>query len=318
MKSLRRMEFGTAPCRMTVAGADGVASLAMTVDEKRDCCVCDTPMEQQIEPWCLRCTLCGTWGSTLDVDINGASSEALDEESREYGLETLRRQNFALVLDRLAQLRPLAGARLLDVGAAHGWFLESAAARGMRAVGIEPDEQVARRSGLGQEKVRVGFFPDVLSQDETFDVITFHDVMEHMPDVDAAVSACWRHLSPGGVLVLNLPNSRGIVYRLAALAARWGLKTPFRRLWQVGLPSPHLWYFDARGLAKLCTRHGFDVVHEGRLPAMARRGLWQRLHADRRPTPLSLVGFGALTLLAPLLNARVTSDILLLMLVKRP
>lgn len=273
------------------------------------CCVCHQPMGNRRTPWCFQCPVCGTWASTLPVGINSSElHDALDEDARETGLAELRHHNFGVVTDRLASQGLHRGARLLDVGSAHGWFLDAAATRGFDAEGIEPDEAVAARSRGNQ--VRVGFFPDVLEADERFDAITYNDVLEHLPDVDAAVAASATHLQPGGLLSVNIPNRRGLFFRLALLCHMIGLRGAFERLWQVGLPSPHLWYFDADGLARLGERHGLEVVVSETLDSVRREGLWRRAHADRRPSPTSVVGVAVVWLLAPVFNARFASDII--------
>jgi SAM-dependent methyltransferase len=176
---------------------------------------------------------------------------------------------------------------------------------------------VVERSEPSAGALRVGFFPEALETGEQFDIITFNDVLEHLPDPAAVTAECARRLVPGGVLVLNLPTSTGLLFRIGLLAARAGSTASLARLWQAGLPSPHLWYFDPRGLGRLAGQHGFDVVHEGRLPAVSRKGLWGRVHSDRKVSPLTLLTVAGVTVSAPILNARRTSDIALLLLVRR-
>lgn len=141
-----------------------------------------------------------------------------------------------------------------------------------------------RARGPMAHRCAPGFFPDVLGADERVDAICFNDVLEHIPDVRLALTACYRHLSPGGLLSINIPNSRGLVYRVALLARRLAMRGLFDRLWQVGLPSPHLWYFDEAGISALCAAAGMKPVFAGRLPSLTRRGLWERAHEDRRPS----------------------------------
>lgn len=272
------------------------------------CCVCDTPMRRKVADWCLRCPECGTWASTLQMGINSEAHAGLDEDLRETGLVELRRHNHAVVVDRLLDAGLAPGSRLLDVGSAHGWFLAAAQARGLTAVGIEPDEAVAARAETGS--ARIGFFPDVLAPEDRFEAITYNDVLEHFPDAGAAVAASADHLTLGGLLSVNIPNSRGLFYRLAVLCHALGLRSAFERLWQVGLPSPHLWFFDRDNLTRLGQRHGFELVSVGSLDSVRRTGLWQRAHSDRKVSATSAIGVALVWLAAPVFNARRTSDIM--------
>lgn len=275
------------------------------------CVVCGGELRAFRDARIRRCVSCSSWRSNLPVtiDIAGGSTRSLDERVRRDALEPLRRANFAQVLDRLEQRAPMEDKDVLDVGSAHGWFLEAAADRGARPVGVEPDSVIAaagRDDGLA---VRAGFFPDVIAEGEQFDVITFNDVLEHIPDVAACLDACHDTLRPGGLLSINIPTSDGLAYRLAVVLARCGVRAPFDRLWQVGLPSPHRHYFPRLALARLVETHGFVGVQTKALPAIRLRGLWGRLHMISRPSAASVLLFGALVLASPLLNRPRNSDI---------
>jgi 2-polyprenyl-3-methyl-5-hydroxy-6-metoxy-1,4-benzoquinol methylase len=275
-----------------------------------------------IADWAARCPGCGTWASSLEPEINSrnehvATGTEIDTEARIAGLQRLRRENFRDVLDRIGALLPLDGARLLDVGAAHGWFLEEAAARGVRATGVEPEEDVAAGPLSRGLDVRPGFFPDAIDKGETFDVISFNDVLEHIPDARATLAACAEFLRPGGVLSINIPNADGLGYRVASSAARVGVRGPFERFWQHGLPSPHVHYFTRAGLRRLVEDTGFAVEEVGALSAISRDGLWERVHTFRRATPASVASFAALWTAAPVLNRPRNSDIVLMLALRR-
>ena len=147
------------------------------------------------------------------------------------GLEAMRRQNYEVLLDRLARTRPLAGLRVLEVGSAWGWFIEAVGARGAFAQGIEPERvnvDLYRERGLG---VQHGFFPDDLADRGPYDLIVFNDVFEQLPDPAAAGAAVESLLRPGGLVVVNLPSNRGALFRLASLLERLGVAGFYERLW---------------------------------------------------------------------------------------
>lgn len=241
------------------------------------CLVCNSPLSAGLSAWHRTCRHCAYESASLAIAINDAAVQAVvDENARELALRALRQQNFRKVV-ALAREHAAPGARtLLDVGSAHGWFLEAAAEQ-FEACGIEPDEGVARHSVARGLPVRVGFFPQVLDAGERFDVIVFNDVIEHIPDIRAALRDCHERLPPGGILVLNLPSSQGLFYRLSKLMARFGLRGPFDRLWQVGMPSPHVHYFTPDNLAQLAQGAGFSLRHQSELQVVSAEGLWQRL-----------------------------------------
>ncbi|MGH8852647.1 MAG: class I SAM-dependent methyltransferase [Telluria sp.] len=223
----------------------------------------------------------------MSVAINEHTTLALNEAEREAGLKALRLENFRAIV-QYAKRHARPGARsLLDVGSAHGWFLETARAD-FDVLGIEPDAVVGSRAAARGLPVRAGFFPDVLRDDERFDVIVFNDVIEHIPDIGSALEACRQRLNPGGILILNLPSSRGFFYRLSKLIARFGWRTPFERLWQKDLPSPHVHYFSPDNLSTLVAGRGFALVDSAELPALRAKGLRERLSCVGKVSPLSL------------------------------
>ena len=249
----------------------------MTTDR---CCCCDAPLHAGLAAWHATCAACGYERAHLEPAINvDAAHGGLDEAQRDEGLRTLRDGNFRQLLDRVAPTLP--GKRVLDVGAAHGWFVQLANARGLQAEGLEPDAAVCAQANRNGVPLRPGYFPQALRADERFDAIVFNDVFEHIPDAAAVLRACHERLGEGGVLVLNLPSSRGVFYRVSKVLQRLGLRGSFERMWQVGLPSPHVHYFDAANLARLGARHGFTAVDAFHLPSVRVRGLYARIASVR-------------------------------------
>jgi SAM-dependent methyltransferase len=258
----------------------------------------------------FRCPACGLYRSDFPVAINQARDGPhdrgrLDEVRRERALKPLRVANFARLLDACKpHLAP--GASLLDVGCAHGWFLQAAAARGYRPIGLEPDREVAARAKAEGAPAIEGFFPDALAVGAVYDAISFNDVFEHLPDAHAMAEAVRARLNPGGLLILNLPLAGGAIFQLARITARLGMKGPLARMWQEGLPSPHLAYYSAANVLQLMRAHGFEPVAQGRLPSMTTQGLWPRIRYDRsvsRPQAAALylvaIGLAAVEGLLP-------------------
>lgn len=245
----------------------------------RLCVACGAQMAPGILPWHSRCAICGYEASDLPPAINEkASHEQVDEHQRKAGLEVVRIENFRTILSLLGEPSLSDDKSLLDVGAAHGWFLEQAAKR-YRTLGIEPDEYVAKQTSKRGLSIRIGYFPSALREDEVFDVIIFNDVIEHIPDIASVLDACCKHLGANGALVLNLPNSNGLFYKIARFLTRFGWKGPFERLWQKGFPSPHVHYFNEDNLLKTVTKHGFVLLSRSELPSVRLSGLAERIRA---------------------------------------
>jgi 2-polyprenyl-3-methyl-5-hydroxy-6-metoxy-1,4-benzoquinol methylase len=272
--------------------------------------------------WHWRCQTCGYEKATLQPVINNTDAQAqIDEVVRAQALRGLREASFRKLLDWIAHDFPShtsdTPSRLLDVGAGQGWFARLAREQ-FDVTGIEPDDAaraIAQDNGVA---LRTGFFPDCLMPQERFDVTVFNDSLGHLPDPGAMLRAARAYLHPGGLVAVTLPNSRGALYRIARALQRVGLRGPFERLWQVGLPSPHLHYFDPDNLARLAAAQGLDVIRRARLDSLRYRGLYARIAYARPGKAASSVFIWlALLPLVTILRA-LPGDIMVLTLRSRP
>lgn len=249
-----------------------------------------------ITGWVERCAACGYQRSTL----RPGAGTGID------GLESLRRANFELILDRLEVIRPLRGARILEIGSAWGWFLEAATRRGAVAHGIEPEAANVELSRAAGHSVELGFFPSDLRDQGPYDLIVFNDVFEHIPDPAGLGAELERRLAPGGLLVINLPSSDGTIYRIASMFRRLGFASPYERLWQKDFASPHVSYFNPASLRRMIEGHSRLAWQSTfALPSVVRDGLGERIRSSHRGALGSAIhaGMWGLSYLLPLLPA---------------
>ena len=150
------------------------------------------------------------------------------------------------------------GKRVLDVGCATGYLAEILARRGCEVAGIEADPDAARRAEEFCEKVLVG---DVEEMDlesklegETFDVIVFGDVLEHLKDPARALGRLEPFLRDEGYVVASIPNVAHGSVRLALLRGEFR----YRRL---GLmDDTHLRFFTRQSVERLFEDAGFLIT----------------------------------------------------------
>jgi len=164
--------------------------------------------------------------------------------------------NFARRARWVASLAP--GARVLDVGAAYGFFVKAARDAGLDASGLEPVAPCARfaREELGV-RLHTGRIEDAPLAAGSFDVVTLFDVIEHLTDPTSALERIHRLLAPGGMVVVETGDLGGLLARV--VGARWYYYDP----------PQHLTYFSLASLEHLLDRCGFvppsDVAHLGRV-----------------------------------------------------
>jgi SAM-dependent methyltransferase len=113
-----------------------------------------------------------------------------------------RRRVIRAELERL----PLpAGAEILDAGCGSGRTMQLLAAYGTVS-GIElsePAAEVARARGVGE--VVIGRLEELPWPEQSFDLITCLDVIEHTPDDRATLAELLRVCRPGGYLLVTVP-----------------------------------------------------------------------------------------------------------------
>ncbi len=176
---------------------------------------------------------------------------------------------------------------ILDVGAGIGQFLSIARSSYSEVYGTEVSstavEIAKQRYGL---ELFHGTVDDLPAQAKTFDNITLFHVLEHVPDPKSMLKTCHSLLSPGGILVIAVPNEisslRGWKRRLFSQLRRSqnGGNLGLPRLTLDGSISEiHLSHFSPGVLAGLLKSTGFSVSRSTLDPYYVRTG-WRRLKAD--------------------------------------
>jgi 2-polyprenyl-3-methyl-5-hydroxy-6-metoxy-1,4-benzoquinol methylase len=257
------------------------------------CEVCDSVMHKN-KRWVYHCGNCGYLISTLRPA----------EGSGIPGLEALRRRNFEIILDRLEEVKPLAHSRILEVGSAWGWFLEAADRRGARVRGIEPESANAKLAIQHGLDVEIGRFPEDLRDRGPYDIIIFNDVFEHLSGPTAIIRHTEQLLSKDGILILNIPSSDGVLFKIATILDSFGASSWHERLWQKDLPSPHISYFNPKNLQMLVeNRSDLRLVKTFTLNSVSRDGLFARIGISHRAVSgiLTFVGIWAASFLLPFL-----------------
>ena len=127
----------------------------------------------------------------------------------------------------------LAGKKVLDVGCGGGILSESMARRGADVTGIDLGAENlkaaalhAEQSGLGHT-LRYQHIPvETLAKTHAgqFDVVTCMEMLEHVPDPQSIVQACFELLAPGGVCVLSTINRNPKSYLFAIIGAEYVLR----------------------------------------------------------------------------------------------
>lgn len=167
-----------------------------------------------------------------------------EEAVRRLKMETFRAR-WRLVSGRLP-----AGAAVLDVGCATGYFMEVVREAGGSPYGVELSE-------FGADACRKKFGADFVYQGELetarfgrmppegFGAIFMSDLLEHVRDPLRTLNAARRLLRKEGLLVITAPDTASLSH--AVMRGRW----PHYKV-------EHLFYFNSKNLAQMLGNAGFN------------------------------------------------------------
>lgn len=198
---------------------------------------------------------------------------------------------FRRPLDYLADRNTI---ELLDVGCGDGWQLDLyrlAGERRIRTTGVEIRNDVCDIARAKGHRVHCGRFEE-LELSERFDLVNLSQVIEHVADPRGFVRRIHEVLRPGGIFVLETPNTDTIDWKLFRSGA-WG-----------AYHIPRHWtFFDPTSLRRLVESEGFEFLDLSFHPApvhwvwtlhnlsLGGRGVIRRI-GERLFAPMDVFGGG--------------------------
>ncbi len=146
----------------------------------------------------------------------------------------------------------------LDVGCGEGWALRWFSDDGWDVTGVDFSANACRRhnAALG-DQVLTGEVDETLDalairQPGTFDLVWLDNVLEHSPAPGELLTRLKRLCSPGGVLLIEVPNDFSVTQQIALDE---GLIDD--TFWVC--PPEHLNYFNLAGLQNLAEARGWEM-----------------------------------------------------------
>jgi len=175
------------------------------------------------------------WGSICDPD--GKRRNRLEED----------KQFLEDIAEELAYVDKLSSGKVLDVGCGPGWFL-AALDSNWEKHGCELSK-LAAEAAADKGTIFCGDILDAPYQNEMFDLIFCHHVIEHLPKPEQALERLRTFLKPGGKLILGTPDFD------SACARRFG--TNYRLLHD----KTHISLFSADSMRRFLRDFGFQIEH---------------------------------------------------------
>jgi 2-polyprenyl-3-methyl-5-hydroxy-6-metoxy-1,4-benzoquinol methylase len=171
-------------------------------------------------------------------------SYELSNEGAFFGLMKLGLRDIAFA-ERTASLP--APRRFLDIGCATGMLIESMKAAGWEASGVDLCRESAEY-GMAHRGISIfiGTLEEAKCAAESFSVVHFSPLNEHVPDPRGFLKEVHRILRPGGFAVITTPNVDGFQARL------------FGKQWRSAI-ADHLTLFSKKTLARMVRETGFEI-----------------------------------------------------------
>ena len=134
-----------------------------------------------------------------------------------------------LRLNWINGLVPLKSLQVLDVGCGGGILADSMAREGATVLGIDLAHKALKVAELhaleaqtqGVEYREISAELLAFEQPESFDVVTCMEMLEHVPDPQAVVSACAMLVKPGGYVFFSTINRNSKAFLFAIVGAEY-------------------------------------------------------------------------------------------------
>ena len=202
--------------------------------------------------WLLECSSCSfqfAFPQPSDDELNRIYNshyfEEWGDEKSSSALGEMKKLTFKKILGRVQHHIEIKSC--LDFGCGLGYVIDQGLANNLKMAGLEPIEEV-RKSLNTKFKGKATIASDLPSIDETFDLITIYDVIEHLRDPILTLKELKKLLTANGAISITTIDKDSIWSRL--MKQKW-----------FHIHRAHLWYFDKRSLTKICEEAGYDMVY---------------------------------------------------------
>lgn len=180
--------------------------------------------------------------ASVDADevakFSALADEWWDPEGSFRPLHKLNPARLEFIRDRICQhfdrntadLRPLTGLRLADIGCGGGLLTEPMARLGAQVTGMDASERNvlvaqnhAERMGL-EIDYRYATVESAAANGDQFDIVLNMEVVEHVADVDGFIRASCALVAPGGVMIIATLNRTMKSFAFAIVGAEYVLR----------------------------------------------------------------------------------------------
>ncbi|HLD11225.1 MAG TPA: class I SAM-dependent methyltransferase [Candidatus Nanoarchaeia archaeon] len=167
-------------------------------------------------------------------------------------------QNFLRVLNRIKKIKK--NGILLDVGSATGVFLDMAKKNGFNVKGVDVSSYACKcAKNWFNLNVECGKLEDLNLKDNSFDIITMWDLIEHAPDPKQLLAEVNRLLKKDGIIFILTVNDNSLMGWLADFSYKLSFKR-FKRFIKLIHPIHHNYHFKLKYINRYLEDGGFKII----------------------------------------------------------
>ena len=202
----------------------------------------------------LKCSKCGLGSAKIKSKFNSKEiykksyfeGGQSDGYSNYKGSAKILKTEFQSIKNQILKYKPKLGGKLLEIGCAYGYFLETLSPF-FKVYGVEISDHainLCHRKGL--DVINVSKIKN-LNNIGIFEVVVMLDVIEHLidpRDMFQKISSCTKKNS---LLVISTGDFSSFSSRI------------FGKYWRLMTPPQHLWFYNKQSITKFLEIYGFSV-----------------------------------------------------------
>jgi len=136
--------------------------------------------------------------------------------------------------------------KILDIGCGNGEYLLRMKSIGWQCTGVEFNDKAVSISRSHDLDIFQGDLAAANFDDASFDFVTAHHLIEHVPDPHALMKEIARIIRPGGSMLIRTPNSESLGRQF------------FGRHWYANDVPRHLYLYSESNLKLLAEKYGLE------------------------------------------------------------
>lgn len=149
------------------------------------------------------------------------------------------------------------GMKSLDIGAGIGKSMLTLNHMGFDAYGLEPSasfyEKAISKMNIKPDRLKLGMIENAEYEENSFDVITFNAVFEHLYHPASVLEKALKWLKPNGIIQISVPSSKHLIPKFFNFYF-WLRGTGYVTNLSPMHSPYHLYEFDLKSFKKLASR----------------------------------------------------------------